>query len=183
MLKIFLLLAILFDVKYLLIPLCGALTPISSINEDIPDAELARLSQHVLPIISKRYGFEIYSDSIRMDSRSRCKSEVDFTNNRVARRGCYVGVYICNSSFHKQCLWMHKGYCQCSTMRDFWKIQECRISATRVPTGDSTYPYINVPIGECKTAIWIFALASVLSVIAIGLAIKMAISRYLKKKV
>lgn len=86
MLKIFLLLAILFDVKYLLIPLCGALTPISSINEDIPDAELARLSQHVLPIISKRYGFEIYSDSIRMDSRSRCKSEVDFTNNRVARR-------------------------------------------------------------------------------------------------
>ncbi|EEA07030.1 uncharacterized protein CMU_034160 [Cryptosporidium muris RN66] len=75
MLKIFLLLTILFDVKYLLIPLCGALTPISSINEDIPDAELARLSQHVLPIISKRYGFEIYSDSIRMDSRSRCKSE------------------------------------------------------------------------------------------------------------
>ncbi|KAF7459040.1 putative integral membrane protein [Cryptosporidium felis] len=167
------------------------------VNDGVPDHELARLSQEVLPIIANKYSIQIFSDRIRMDSRPKCHKSEDFNGKEVAK-GCDLGVYICDNDLHKQCLWVHKCHCQCSSpgrlgnfisliiklasTDEFLKLKECRISITKVPTGDPNYPYINVPIGECKLAVWILALITIFSAILSGLLIKLLITSIYEKK-
>ncbi|KAH7650348.1 hypothetical protein FG379_003420 [Cryptosporidium bovis] len=152
---------------------------------DIPDKELSRLSLKVLPILTNKYNIQIYSDRIRLDSRAKCQRMQDFDDRYAIKsmfivQGCEIGVYVCDTEFHKQCLWIHKSHCQCSTNSDFWKLQECRITITKVPTGDSEYPYINVPIGECKLAVWIFVLFSLFGTVLLGLTVRLLTNSFYK---
>ncbi|OLQ17884.1 putative integral membrane protein [Cryptosporidium hominis] len=150
------------------------------INEGIPDNELSRLSLEVLPIISHKFKIQIFSDRIRIDSRPKCYKSQGFDGKDTVK-GCEIGVYICDNDFHKQCLWVHKSHCQCSSPDEFFKLKECRISITKVPTGDPKYPYINIPIGECKLAVWIVALLTTFSALFVGYLIKLLLNTIYKK--
>ncbi|KAH8741641.1 hypothetical protein FG386_003615 [Cryptosporidium ryanae] len=187
----------------IILAIIGMLVPVFSevipsfipVNNDIPDKELSRLSLKVLPILANKYNIQIYSDRIRLDSRTKCQRIQDF-DDKYTIKGCEIGVYVCDTEFHKQCLWIHKSHCQCSTNSklnldkeqftyycvsgDFWRLKECRITITRVPTGDSEYPHINVPIGECKLAIWIFVLLSLIGTVLLGFAIRIIANSFYK---
>ncbi|EAK90243.1 hypothetical protein [Cryptosporidium parvum Iowa II] len=106
------------------------------INEGIPDNELSRLSLEVLPIISHKFKIQIFSDRIRIDSRPKCYNSQGFDGKDTVKvsvfffilpylhatffpQGCEIGVYICDHDFHKQCLWVHKSHCQCSSPGKF----------------------------------------------------------------
>ncbi|KAJ1611195.1 hypothetical protein OJ253_955 [Cryptosporidium canis] len=167
------------------------------VNEGIPDHELSRLSLEVLPIISNKFKIQIFSDRIRIDSRPKCHKSQGFDGKETIK-GCEIGVYICDNAFHKQCLWVHKSHCQCSSpgklndhniidtiialIDELLKLKECRISITKVPTGDPKYPFIYVPIGECKLAIWIVALSTTFSALLVGYMIKALVSKIYKKR-
>ncbi|KAH8582436.1 uncharacterized protein ELE39_001092 [Cryptosporidium sp. chipmunk genotype I] len=107
------------------------------VNEGIPEHELSRLSLEVLPIISHKFKIQIFSDRIRIDSRPKCYHSQGFDGKYTVKvslifssysncmqlffpQGCEIGVYICDNDFHKQCLWVHKSHCQCSSPGEFY---------------------------------------------------------------
>lgn len=86
----------------------------------------------------------------------QCERAEDF--HHVPRRhGCYIGAFVCDKRFVGRCFWSFRRQCECPRL---WilKTYECRIGTITVPLPDSEYQYMDVPVGDCRIAVWIWVI-------------------------
>lgn len=121
-------------------------------NAGISDMELQEISTHVVPKVVKQLA--LAHERLRGPRFEVCPAAYDFTDQR-RRAGCYLGRFVCDEKFTARCYWTFDRRCKCPQL---WmlKIYECRISGMKVPTPKSPHGHVDIPIGECCIALWIW---------------------------
>jgi hypothetical protein len=159
-----------FSFYYVVSILLCYLAPVTSQNEEKKDIYVLPSNSHIpeyklKKILSSLHTKIIshlnipYSDSEESTSTQQtllpgCIEGQDYKGNKQLY-GCYVPVYVCDKMFSGKCYWSFQQQCLCP---QFWilKMYECRIVNLEVNLDDSEYKTVDIPIGSCRVAIWIW---------------------------